>query len=147
MRKILVINGPNLNMLGRREPGIYGNDTLADLMEQLSTRFPQVEFIHKQSNHEGMIIDTLQEAADCKNLLGVILNAGAYTHTSLAIADAIRAIAPVKVVEVHISNIFAREPIRHTSLIAAACAGSISGFGFESYALAAQALISLSSEK
>ncbi len=134
--KILIINGPNLNMLGTREPDIYGSRTFESYLAELREMLDGEEIEYLQSNHEGDIIDWLQEAeAD-----GIILNAGAYTHTSLAIADAIAAIS-VPVIEVHISNIAAREPIRHKSLIAPVCKGSISGFGLQSYFLAAQAIL------
>ncbi|MDE6418757.1 MAG: 3-dehydroquinate dehydratase, partial [Duncaniella sp.] len=117
--KILIINGPNLNMLGTREPDIYGSRTFESYLAELREMLDGEEIEYLQSNHEGDIIDWLQEAeAD-----GIILNAGAYTHTSLAIADAIAAIS-VPVIEVHISNIAAREPIRHKSLIAPVCKGS-----------------------
>ncbi len=129
--KILIINGPNLNMLGRREPGIYGSQSWDDFMPRLREEFPDVEITCFQSNHEGVIIDALQQA-DCD---AIVLNAGAYTHTSLAIADAIAAIS-VPVTEVHISNIAAREEIRHRSLIAPVCRGSIAGFGLDSYRMA-----------
>lgn len=140
MKKILVINGPNLNLLGRRQPEIYGTATLADIERALAARFAgKAEFEWKQSNHEGEIIDMLHQAGfgACS---GIVLNAGAYTHTSLAIADAIAAIE-TPVVEVHLSNVFAREQVRHRSMIAAVCRGSISGFGPDVYALAATALI------
>ncbi|MDE6556726.1 MAG: 3-dehydroquinate dehydratase [Duncaniella sp.] len=134
--KTLIINGPNLNLLGSREPGIYGSRSFDSYLPTLKEHFPEVDFGYFQSNHEGAIIDTLQQTdAD-----GVILNAGAYTHTSLAIADCIRAIR-IPVVEVHISNVMSRDPIRHTSLIAPACVGTIAGFGLDSYLLAAQALL------
>lgn len=134
--KILIINGPNLNMLGTREPDIYGSRSFESYLAELRELLDGDEIEYRQSNHEGDIIDWLQEAeAD-----GIILNAGAYTHTSLAIADAIAAIS-VPVIEVHISNIAARETIRHTSLIAPVCQGTIAGFGLRSYFLAAQAII------
>ena len=134
--KILIINGPNLNMLGTREPEIYGSQSFESYLTELREMLDGEEIEYRQSNHEGDIIDWLQEAeAD-----GIILNAGAYTHTSLAIADAIASIS-IPVIEVHISNIAAREPIRHTSLIAPVCQGSIAGFGLKSYFLAAQAII------
>ncbi len=134
--KILIINGPNLNMLGTREPDIYGSRSFESYLAELREMLDGDEIEYRQSNHEGDIIDWLQEAeAD-----GIILNAGAYTHTSLAIADAIAAIS-VPVIEVHISNIAAREAIRHTSLIAPVCQGTIAGFGLRSYFLAAQAII------
>lgn len=134
--KILIINGPNLNMLGTREPEIYGSQSFESYLTELREMLDGEEIEYRQSNHEGDIIDWLQEAeAD-----GIILNARAYTHTSLAIADAIASIS-IPVIEVHISNIASREPIRHTSLIAPVCQGSIAGFGLKSYFLAAQAII------
>ena len=134
--KILIINGPNLNMLGTREPEIYGSQSFESYLTELREMLDGEEIEYRQSNHEGDIIDWLQEAeAD-----GIILNAGAYTHTSLAIADAIASIS-MPVIEVHISNIASREPIRHTSLIAPVCQVSIAGFGLKSYFLAAQAII------
>ncbi len=134
--KILIINGPNLNLLGTREPDIYGSRSFESYLTELREMLDGDEIDYLQSNHEGDIIDFLH-AADCD---GIILNAGAYTHTSLAIADAIAAIR-IPVIEVHISNIAARESIRHTSLIAPVCQGSIAGFGLNSYFLAAQAII------
>ncbi len=134
--KILIINGPNLNMLGVREPGIYGTQSFESYLTELREMLDGDEIEYRQSNHEGDIIDALHRA-DCD---GIILNAGAYTHTSLAIADAIASIS-VPVIEVHISNIASREPIRHKSLIAPVCQGSIAGFGLKSYFLAAQAII------
>ncbi len=139
-RYVQIINGPNLQLLGRREPAIYGSATLDDIIGSVRERFGSIEIRHMQSNCEGAIIDALHGCGFDSDCMGVVLNAGAYTHTSLAIADAIAAIE-CPVVEVHLSNIFAREEIRHRSLIAANCAGSISGFGAESYALAVQALI------
>ncbi len=138
--KILVINGPNLNLLGRRQPEIYGRTTLEDIYRGLCESFPDVDFEFFQSNSEGEIIDRLHAVGFDADLTGIVLNAGAYTHTSLAIADAIAGIDR-PVVEVHLSNIFAREEIRHRSLIAPVCRGSISGFGTYSYNLAVQALI------
>lgn len=136
--RILVLNGPNLNLLGRRETNVYGVMTLAHLEASLREAAPpEVEFTFLQSNHEGELIDALHDAYD---FAGVILNAGAYTHTSIAIRDAIAAIeAPV--VEVHISNVHAREAFRHDSKLAAVCLGVISGFGQTSYTLALHALI------
>jgi 3-dehydroquinate dehydratase-2 len=132
--KIAILNGPNLNLLGKREPEIYGTTTFEAYFRQLCNKFPAIEFQYYQSNIEGCLIDKLHEwgfgAVD-----GIILNAGAYTHTSLALADAIAAIQ-TPVVEVHLSNIFAREPIRHHSFLAGKCVGSISGFGLKSYELA-----------
>lgn len=134
--RILVINGPNMNLLGSRQPEIYGSTTLADIEDGLRARFPQVDFDFFQSNHEGALVDAIQTAqADA-----IILNAAAYTHTSLALADAIAAVA-IPVIEVHLSNIYAREEIRCRSLIAPVCRGSICGFGPAVYDLAVAACI------
>lgn len=136
--KIQIINGPNLNLLGKREKGIYGDQSFESFFAELKKRFPQVELSYYQSNVEGEIINKLHEVGFSFD--GVILNAGAYTHTSIAIHDAIGAItAPV--VEVHVSNIYRREEFRHTSLITAKCVGIISGFGMEGYAMAANYLL------
>lgn len=135
--KILILNGPNLNRLGTREPGIYGSDTMETCMTRLRERFPDVELSYFQSNSEGALIDRLQQADG--EVDGVAFNAGAYTHTSVALHDAIRSIG-IPVVEVHISNIHAREEFRHHSLIAPACRGTICGFGMASYRLAVAAL-------
>lgn len=135
--KILIINGPNLNLLGRREPGVYGKSTMEECLADLRTRFDGVEIEYYQSNHEGEIIDRLHLAGFDDNYEGIVLNAGAYTHTSLAIADAIAAIN-TSVVEVHISNVHAREEIRRHSMIAGVCRGVIAGFGLDSYRLAIQ---------
>lgn len=134
--KLLIINGPNLNLLGTREPDIYGSRTFESYLQELIEMLEGEEVEYLQSNHEGDIIDFLHHA-QCD---GIILNAGAYTHTSLAIADAISAIS-TPVIEVHISNTASRETIRHTSLIAPVCHGTITGFGLNSYFLAAQAFI------
>lgn len=136
--KIAIINGPNLNLLGIREKNIYGNKNFLDFYHELKTEFPKIEFDYYQSNSEGKIIDKLHQVGFIYD--AIVLNAGAYTHTSLAIADAIAGIN-TPVVEVHISNIFAREKIRHTSLVAPNCVGSISGFGLNSYRLAVLSLI------
>ena len=140
MRTILVLNGPNLNLLGTREPAVYGTTTLADVQAlcEASGRELGVAVDFRQSNHEGVLIDWIHEAGIAfrgGTLLGVVFNAGAYTHTSVAIHDAIAAIT-TPVVEVHISNIYAREEFRHRSLISANCAGLISGFGLQGYVLA-----------
>lgn len=140
MKKILIINGPNLNLLGRRQPEIYGNRTFGDILADLRDRHPRCEIEYFQSNCEGALIDKLHEVGYNQDFIGIVLNAGAYTHTSLALADAIAAIE-LPVIEVHLSNIAAREPIRHTSLIAPVCRGSIAGFGEKSYALAIEALL------
>ena len=137
--KILVINGPNLNMLGKREPHIYGNATLDDLISFIKDTFREnfeIEFF--QSNHEGEIIDKLHEASDIFD--GVVINPGAFSHYSYAIYDAIKSIN-INCVEVHISNIHNRESYRHVSMIAAACKGSVIGFGLDSYRLAVEALV------
>ncbi len=139
--KILIINGPNLNLLGMRQPEIYGSQSMEQYLDFLRDYYQDIEIEYFQSNHEGNIIDMLQNVGyDSTQYAGIVLNAGAYTHTSLAIADAIAAIE-LPVVEVHISNIAAREPIRHTSLIAPVCHGSIAGFGMDSYRLAIESLI------
>lgn len=135
--KILILNGPNLNLQGRRDRAVYGAETLDDLMRRLAERYPDVEFIHFQSNVEGELIDALQRAE--QKCDGVVLNAGGYTHTSVALRDAVDAVA-VPVVEVHISSILAREEFRHTSLLAPVVAGSIMGFGMDSYLLGVEAL-------
>ena len=132
-RKIRIINGPNLNLLGTREPGIYGDQTFEEQLAAFTKEFPELEIDYFQSNVEGELINSLHEAAHEKD--GVILNAGAYTHTSIALGDAIKAI-DLPVIEVHISNIFSREDFRHISYIAPYCRGSIIGFGMDSYRLA-----------
>jgi len=137
MKKILIINGPNLNLLGRREPGVYGSRSFEDYYKELCTQYSSVELSYFQSNHEGALIDKLHEVGF--EVDGIILNAGAFTHTSVALHDAIRAIqAPV--IEVHISNVHQREEFRHHSFISAACRGVICGFGLDSYRLALEAL-------
>lgn len=133
--KILILNGPNLNLLGKREPETYGKLSFDDFFDRLKSRFAQIEFEYYQSNIEGELINKLHEVGF--SYTGIILNAGAYTHTSIALHDAIAAIK-TPVVEVHISNIYAREEFRHKSLITSKCAGLITGFGMEGYALAVQ---------
>jgi 3-dehydroquinate dehydratase-2 len=142
--KIIIINGPNLNLLGKREPDIYGNLTFIDYYESLKVQFPGHLIDYFQSNIEGELINKLH-AAD-NNYQGIVLNAAAYTHTSIAISDAIAAIK-TPVVEVHISNIFKREHFRHVSMIASNCLGSISGFGLDSYRLGILSLLNLESIK
>ena len=139
MRKILVLNGPNLNRLGTREPEVYGSDTLDDIAARLHEQAAAlgVEIDVRQSNHEGHLIDWLHEAAD-EGAHAVLLNAGGLTHTSVALRDAVSAI-PTPVIEVHLSNPQARESFRHQSLLAGVCIGSISGFGPASYTLALDA--------
>ncbi len=136
---ITIINGPNLNLLGVREPGIYGNEGFASYLTRLRNQYPEIAIEYFQSNHEGAIIDKLHEEGFGKSD-GIVLNAGAYTHTSLAIADAIAAIT-TPVVEVHISNVHAREEIRHHSMISRVCGGVIAGFGLDSYRLAVEAFV------
>lgn len=131
--KIQIINGPNLNLLGKREPEVYGTQSFEVFFQSLMHSFPQVELYYFQSNIEGEIINQIQDVGYSYD--GIILNAGAYTHTSVAIHDAIAAIS-APVVEVHISNVYAREEFRHRSLITANCAGLITGFGLQGYVLA-----------
>ncbi len=136
--RIAIINGPNLNLIGIREKDIYGSRTFDDFLTELQKRYPDVEFRYYQSNVEGELINDIQETGFLMD--GIILNAGAYTHTSLAIADAVAAVkAPV--IEVHISNIAAREPVRHDSHLTAKCAGIISGLGLDGYRLAVEWLL------
>ena len=136
--KILILNGPNLNLLGTREPSVYGNQTFEDYFKTLQDKFTSIDIDYQQSNHEGDLVTSIQKAEDVYN--GVILNAGPYTHTSIAIGDAIRAIS-VPVVEVHISNTFAREAFRHQSYISPNAKGVILGFGLQSYDLAIQSFL------
>ena len=136
--KISIINGPNLNLVGTREPGIYGAETFEHYFQKLRKKYETIDFDYFQSNVEGELINEIQNAA--KNSDGIILNAGGYTHTSVAIGDAIAAIK-VPVVEVHISNVEAREEFRKLSHISAKCAGTISGFGLKSYLLAVESFL------
>ncbi|MBU3660965.1 MAG: type II 3-dehydroquinate dehydratase [Flavobacteriales bacterium] len=135
--KLLIVNGPNLNLLGNRQPQIYGNVSFEDYLEELKSKF-DIDFTYFQSNVEGEIINVLQQA-ECD---GIILNAGGYTHTSVAIRDCIAAIE-TPVVEVHISNITARETFRHESLISPVCVGCVFGFGLKSYELAVRYFLML----
>ena len=137
---ILLLNGPNLNLLGRREPQIYGSQTFEDFFETLKQQFPNLELQYFQSNSEGQLIDKLHEVGFDYD--GIIFNPGAYTHTSIAIADAVRSIS-TPVVEVHISNVHAREDFRQRSYLAPHCKGSITGFGLDGYALAVRSFIIL----
>jgi 3-dehydroquinate dehydratase-2 len=141
MTRILILNGPNLNLLGRREPGVYGSRGFDDYLEELRHLYPTLQIDYYQSNHEGSLIDKLHEVGF--DIDGIVLNAGAYTHTSVALHDAIRAI-PAPVIEVHISNVHQREEFRHHSCISAACRGVICGFGLDSYRLGVEALRALS---
>ena len=137
--KILIINGPNLNLLGQREPGIYGSESFDTYLPQLRANFPDVQIDYYQSNIEGELIDKMQQEGFFGDCDGIVLNAGAYTHTSVALQDCIRSLR-CPVVEVHISNVHKREEFRHRSLISCACLGSICGFGLDSYRLAIAAL-------
>ena len=137
MKRILIVNGPNLNLLGVREPGIYGKCKFEDYLPELKRAFPEVELSYYQSNIEGELIDKMQEVGFIAD--GIVLNAGAYTHTSIALLDCIRAIE-CPVVEVHISNVYQREEFRHHSMISAGCRGVVCGFGLKSYKLAIEAL-------
>ncbi|GHB45130.1 type II 3-dehydroquinate dehydratase [Mongoliitalea lutea] len=130
--KIIIINGPNLNLLGKREPGIYGSQSFEEFFKQLQQQFPQLELHYYQSNVEGELINKIHEVGFSFD--GILLNAGGYTHTSVAISDAIAAVQ-TPTVEVHISNIYKREEFRHKSIISQACVGMISGLGLKGYAL------------
>lgn len=138
--KILILNGPNLNLQGRRDSGVYGSRSFDDYLPQLRGLFPQVRIELRHSNIEGELIDAIQQSEGEYD--GVVLNAGGYTHTSVAIRDAIDAVS-TPVVEVHISQIFAREEFRHVSMIAPVCRGSIAGFGLDSYRLGIEALLGI----
>jgi 3-dehydroquinate dehydratase-2 len=136
---IAIINGPNLNLLGKREPGIYGSESFEDFFKTLQQRFPDISFTYFQSNIEGELIEALQREGFASD--GIIMNPGGYTHTSVAIGDAIAAI-PAPVIEVHISNVHAREEFRRISHVSAKCRGTISGLGLEGYRLAVEFLVS-----
>ena len=138
--KIIIINGPNLNLLGKREPNVYGTNSFEDYFESLQHRYSTIDFFYFQSNIEGEIIDKLHEIGF--NYDGIILNAAAYTHTSVGIGDAVKGIE-TPVVEVHISNVHAREEFRHQSFIAANAKGVIVGFGLKSYEMAVQSFLEL----
>ncbi|MBL8003158.1 MAG: type II 3-dehydroquinate dehydratase [Flavobacteriales bacterium] len=137
--KLLVVNGPNLNLLGRREPGVYGDRSFESYLPALRKRFPEHDIDHYQSNVEGELVNALQAADGAFD--GVVLNAGGYTHTSVALRDCIAAIK-VPVIEVHISNVLKREEFRHTSLIGGVCLGTIAGLGLDGYRLAVDHLLS-----
>lgn len=136
--KLAIINGPNLNLLGKREPEIYGSNSFDDFFKIIQNQYPEIEFNYFQSNIEGELIDKLHEYG--YNFDGIILNAAAYTHTSVGIGDAVKAIE-TPVIEVHISNVHSRENFRHTSYIAANAKGVIFGFGLKSYDLAIQSFL------
>ena len=139
--KILIINGPNLNLLGQREPGIYGSESFDSYLPKLRERYADLQIDYFQSNVEGELINKMQEAGFFGGFDGIVLNAGAYTHTSVALHDCIRSLR-CPVIEVHISNVHKREEFRHKSMISAACLGVICGFGLDSYRLAIEALLS-----
>ena len=138
MKKIQIINGPNLNLLGKREPTVYGNRSFEDYLDTLRARYPECEIAYYQSNVEGEMINKIHEVGFTYD--GIVLNAGAYTHTSIALHDAIKAVT-TPVVEVHISNVHARESFRHVSMLSAACKGVILGFGLDSYRLAVESFL------
>ena len=138
MKKIQIINGPNLNLLGKREPTVYGNSSFEDYLDTLRARYPQCEIAYYQSNVEGEMINKIHEVGFTYD--GIVLNAGAYTHTSIALHDAIKAVT-TPVVEVHISNVHARESFRHVSMLSADCKGVILGFGLDSYRLAVESFL------
>ena len=145
MKKILILNGPNLNLLGKREPGIYGARGFEDYYEELKARYAEkVEMDYFQSNIEGELINKIHEVGFSWD--GIVLNAGAYTHTSIALQDAIRGVK-TPVVEVHISNVHQREEFRHHSMISCACVGVICGFGLDSYRLGIESLLNLPASK
>ena len=138
MKKIIIINGPNLNLLGKRQPEIYGNITFEDFFKELKSSFESIRLEYYQSNVEGDLVNKLQEVGFSYS--GIVFNAGGYTHTSVAIADAVASLdSPT--IEVHISNVYAREEFRRQSLMAANCKGVIAGFGLNSYKLAVEALL------
>ena len=138
MKKIIIINGPNLNLLGKREPETYGNITFDSYLKELVAEFPSMELNSFQSNVEGEIINKIQETGFSFD--GIVLNAGGYTHTSIAIADAVASVE-TPVIEVHISNVYAREEYRHQSLMAKNCKGVIAGFGLDSYKMAIRSFL------
>ncbi|WP_138483393.1 type II 3-dehydroquinate dehydratase [Dyadobacter bucti] len=138
MKKILILNGPNLNLLGKREPGVYGNQSFEDYFQTLKSAFPDTELHYFQSNHEGALIDKIHETGFSFD--GIVINAGGYTHTSIALADALSAVT-TPAVEVHISNIHARESFRHHSYLTSRCKGMICGLGLKGYELAVRFFI------
>lgn len=138
MKKIQIINGPNLNLLGKREPGIYGSRGFESYLEELRQSYSDVQIDYMQSNHEGDLIDCIHRVGFEYD--GIVLNAGAYTHTSVALLDAIKAVT-TPIIEVHISNVHQREEFRHKSMISAGCKGVICGFGLDSYRLGIAALV------
>ena len=140
--KIQIINGPNLNLLGQREPGIYGQESFESYLPQLREKFPSVQIDYYQSNVEGELINKMQQTGFFEGYDGIVLNAGAYTHTSVALQDCIRSLK-CPVIEVHISNVHKREEFRQKSLISCACLGVICGFGLDSYRLAIEGLLAV----
>lgn len=138
--KILILHGPNLNLLGTREPEIYGSSTSVKIVENLQATFPDLQISYFQSNNESVLIDSIQEAGNSQQ--GIVINAGAFSHTSIAIADAINSIK-IPVISIHISNIYQREEFRHTDIIGEACDGAIVGLGVDGYPLAIECLLDL----
>ena len=138
--KIQIINGPNLNLLGQREPGIYGSESFDNYLKALRAKYPDVQIDYYQSNVEGQLIDKMQQVGFFESYDGIVLNAGAFTHTSVALHDCIRSLRS-PVIEVHISNVHKREEFRHHSMISSACQGVICGFGLDSYRLAIEAIL------
>ena len=143
MKKIQIVNGPNLNLLGKREPGIYGSSSFESCLPALRERYPDVQIDYYQSNIEGELINKMQEVGFSYD--GIVLNAGAYTHTSIALQDCIRSLR-CPVIEVHISNVHKREEFRHKSMISCACLGVIAGFGLDSYRLAGEGILKVKKE-
>lgn len=141
---IVILNGPNLNRLGKREKGVYGNSSFEEYLPRIKQRFQGTTITYQQTNHEGLLVDWIHSAEEYAN--GVVLNAGGYTHTSIALRDAIASVT-VAVIEIHISNILARESFRAHSYIAPVCAGTITGFGLYGYELAIQSLLDQSAPK
>ena len=144
MKNISIINGPNLNLTGRREPEVYGSTTMEEYLDSLRQRFPEVNIGYFQSNVEGELVDIIQREGFSAD--GLIVNLGGYSHTSVSLRDALLAV-PAPKVEVHLSNVHAREDFRHKSLISAACKGIVAGFGMNSYRLAVEALVRLAAAK
>ncbi len=141
--RIIIINGPNLNLLGRREPGIYGSATMEDYLEKLYLKYPEVKFDYYQSNVEGELVNKIHEVGFTYD--GIVINAGAYTHTSIAIADAVKGV-DTPCIEVHISNVAKREDFRHITYLGPVCVGTIAGFGMDSYRLGVEALLNIQTQ-
>ncbi len=142
MKQVLILNGPNLNLLGRRQPEIYGHKTLEQIIDRVRFDFPRADIHHIQSNFEGELVNAIQEWGYNPDCAGIVLNAGALSHYSLALTDAILAV-PAPVIEVHLSNIFSREEQRRHSVVSQACAGIVAGLGEMSYSLAVEAILKM----